>query len=73
MIETLETSHTWSRLEPSSTEAVGGALARALRGQGTPGIVMCHLSHAYRDGASLYFTFAARAPRAARRSSSGGR
>ena len=22
---------------------------------------MCHLSHAYRDGASLYFTFAARA------------
>ena len=29
--------------------------------QGTPGIVMCHLSHAYRDGASLYFTFVARA------------
>ena len=23
----------------------------------TPGIVMCHVSHAYRDGASLYFTF----------------
>ena len=27
-----------------------------------PGVVMCHLSHAYRDGASLYFTFLARSP-----------
>ena len=36
---------------------------RALRDQGTPGIVMCHLSHAYRDGASLYFTFVARGAR----------
>ena len=31
-----------------------------MRAQGTPGIVICHLSHAYRDGASLYFTFACR-------------
>jgi alkyldihydroxyacetonephosphate synthase len=28
---------------------------------GTPAIVNCHLSHAYRDGASLYFTFVSRA------------
>ena len=60
MVETLETSHTWSRLA-ATYDAVGAALSRALREQGTPGIVMCHLSHAYRDGASLYFTFAARA------------
>jgi alkyldihydroxyacetonephosphate synthase len=60
MVETLETSHTWSRL-PELYRAVGGALDGALRDQGTPGIVMCHLSHAYRDGASLYYTFAARA------------
>ena len=60
MIETLETSHTWARLD-DLYRGVGGALERALRDQGTPGIVMCHLSHAYRDGASLYFTFAARA------------
>jgi alkyldihydroxyacetonephosphate synthase len=25
--------------------------------QGAPGIVICHVSHVYRDGASLYFTF----------------
>jgi alkyldihydroxyacetonephosphate synthase len=38
---------------------VGFTLAGALEEQGTPGIVMCHVSHAYRDGASLYFTFIA--------------
>ena len=60
LIETLETSHTWSRVGELH-RSVADALDRALREQGTPGIVMCHLSHAYRDGASLYFTFAARA------------
>ena len=30
-----------------------------MESEGTPGIVMCHLSHAYRDGASLYYTFIA--------------
>ncbi len=60
LIETLETSHTWSHLD-DLYRAVGAALDGALRAQGTPPIVMCHLSHAYRDGASLYFTFAARA------------
>ena len=59
MVETLETSHTWSRLE-QLYEAVRRALESALEDQGTPGIVFCHVSHAYRDGASLYFTFVAR-------------
>ena len=59
LIETLETAHTWSRLGELYA-AVGGALEDALRRGGTPPIVFCHLSHAYRDGASLYFTFAAR-------------
>ena len=59
-VETLETAHSWSRLEELYRE-VGGALDAAMRAQGTPGIVICHLSHAYRDGASLYFTFACRA------------
>ena len=58
MVETLETAHTWSRLA-EHYEAVGGALDRALRGGGEGCLVMCHLSHAYRDGASLYFTFLA--------------
>ena len=59
MAETLETAHSWSklmRLHATVAEAIEASLA----GQGTPGIVMCHLSHAYRDGASLYFTFVAR-------------
>jgi alkyldihydroxyacetonephosphate synthase len=62
MVETLETSHTWSRLHELHS-AVGDAIRRALDEQGTPGLVFCHLSHAYPDGASLYFTFIARARR----------
>jgi alkyldihydroxyacetonephosphate synthase len=64
MVETLETSQTWSRLGELH-EAVGQAIREALDGQGTPGLVFCHLSHAYADGASLYFTFIARARRGA--------
>ncbi len=62
MVETLETSHTWSRLGELHA-AVGGAIRDSLDGQGTPGLVFCHLSHAYADGASLYFTFISRARR----------
>lgn len=58
LVETLETSHVWSRHE-ELYEAVGRALRASLGAQGTPGVVLCHLSHAYRDGASLYFTFIA--------------
>ncbi|HET8955445.1 MAG TPA: FAD-binding oxidoreductase [Solirubrobacterales bacterium] len=64
MVETLETSHTWSRFGELH-EAVGSAIRGALEGQGTPGLVFCHLSHAYADGASLYFTFISRARRGA--------
>ena len=60
LVETLETSHTWSRLGELH-RAVGTAIADSLSAQGTPGLVFCHLSHAYADGASLYFTFVARA------------
>jgi alkyldihydroxyacetonephosphate synthase len=59
MVETLETSHTWSRLGELH-EAVAAAIHGSLDGQGTPGLVFCHLSHAYADGASLYFTFISR-------------
>ena len=58
MAETLETAHTWTRVQELHDE-VRAAIGAALATQGTPGIVMCHLSHAYRDGASLYFTFIA--------------
>ncbi len=59
MVETLETSHTWSRLGELHA-GVGDAIRGALAAQGTPGLVWCHLSHAYADGASLYFTFISR-------------
>jgi len=64
MVETLETSHTWSRFGELH-EAVGTAIRNSLAAQGTPGLVFCHLSHAYADGASLYFTFISRARRGA--------
>jgi alkyldihydroxyacetonephosphate synthase len=57
LVETLETAQTWSRLD-ELYRAVGDALRGAL---GERSIVMCHVSHAYADGASLYFTFLTRA------------
>jgi alkyldihydroxyacetonephosphate synthase len=60
LVETLETSHTWSRLGDLHA-AVGASIRDSLAAQGTPGLVFCHLSHAYADGASLYFTFISRA------------
>jgi alkyldihydroxyacetonephosphate synthase len=58
MVETLETAHNWRRLG-ELYDGVRAAIGTSLAAQGTPGIVMCHLSHAYPDGASLYFTFIA--------------
>jgi alkyldihydroxyacetonephosphate synthase len=55
MVETLETATQWSslgELHRTVTAAIDGAL-------GTPSLVMCHLSHVYESGASLYFTFLA--------------
>jgi alkyldihydroxyacetonephosphate synthase len=59
MVETLETAHTWTRLD-ELYRAVGDALRGVL---GERCIVICHVSHAYADGASLYFTFLTRARR----------
>jgi alkyldihydroxyacetonephosphate synthase len=55
-VETLETATQWSGLF-TLYRAVGDALRGAL-GQC---VVMCHISHVYPSGASLYFTFLARA------------
>ena len=59
MAETLETAAQWSKLLEVN-DAVTGAISRALSEQGTPGIVMCHVSHVYETGASLYYTLLAR-------------
>lgn len=51
LVETLETSATWSRLD-----ATHGAVRRALQAELPRSIVMCHVSHLYPHGGSLYFT-----------------
>ncbi|HEX4114681.1 MAG TPA: FAD-binding oxidoreductase [Solirubrobacteraceae bacterium] len=55
LVETLETATRWSnvrQLHRRVAEAIEGAL-------GAPSLVMCHVSHLYETGASLYFTFIA--------------
>ena len=58
MIETLETCGSWSGLM-RLYGTVGLAIRGALQADGLQGLVFCHLSHAYPDGASLYWTFLA--------------
>ncbi|MEU8345164.1 FAD-binding oxidoreductase [Spirillospora sp. NPDC048832] len=53
--ETLETAAFWSDV-PKLYEAVRAALIGTLSGAGTPPLIMCHISHVYPSGASLYFT-----------------
>ncbi|MEV7222157.1 FAD-binding oxidoreductase [Streptomyces sp. NPDC093681] len=55
LAETLETAAYWSRL-PALYAAVREALTGTLTEAGTPPLVMCHISHVYENGASLYFT-----------------
>jgi alkyldihydroxyacetonephosphate synthase len=58
LVETLETATTWSNL-PDLYAAVADALRASLTARGTPPLVMCHVSHLYPSGASLYYTFMA--------------
>ncbi|MDL4774749.1 FAD-binding oxidoreductase [Actinomadura xylanilytica] len=55
LVETLETAAFWSAV-PALYAAVREALVGTLAGAGTPPLVMCHISHVYAAGASLYFT-----------------
>jgi alkyldihydroxyacetonephosphate synthase len=58
LCETLETATDWSNV-PALKAAVTDALTTALGESGTPALVMCHISHVYPTGASLYFTVVA--------------
>jgi alkyldihydroxyacetonephosphate synthase len=58
MVETLETATQWSNLVRLH-RLLGRAISSALSACGTPALVMCHVSHLYESGASLYFTFLA--------------
>ncbi len=55
LAETLETATTWANL-PALKTAVTAALTESLTASGTKPIVLCHISHVYPAGASLYFT-----------------
>jgi alkyldihydroxyacetonephosphate synthase len=59
-VDTLETAASWSKIDALAS-AVRTALDTAIRETaprpGAHGIVMCHISHSYPDGASLYFTY----------------
>jgi|SRR5579884_229247 len=55
LVETLETATFWSSLD-RLYQAVSTALRESLSALGTPPAILCHISHVYRAGASLYFT-----------------
>jgi alkyldihydroxyacetonephosphate synthase len=57
LVETVETATFWSRL-PDLHARVSAALSGALADDSP--LVLCHVSHVYPTGASLYFTVAAR-------------
>ena len=58
LCETLETATNWSNIGALKS-AVTEALTTALAETGTPALVLCHISHVYPTGASLYFTVVA--------------
>jgi alkyldihydroxyacetonephosphate synthase len=58
LCETLETATDWSNIAALKA-AVTDALTAALAESGTPALVLCHISHVYACGASLYFTVVA--------------
>ena len=58
LVDTLETATTWNRLSTLHTQIMG-AFREAFEELRVPGFAMAHMSHVYRTGASLYFTFIA--------------
>jgi alkyldihydroxyacetonephosphate synthase len=58
LVDTLETATTWDKLE-----ALHGAMKRsieeAISEMGVAGVAFAHVSHAYPDGASIYYTIVA--------------
>ena len=59
-VDTLETAASWTKLGDlyvAVRDALDTAVREAAPRDGAHGIVQCHISHAYADGASLYFTY----------------
>jgi alkyldihydroxyacetonephosphate synthase len=62
MADVAETSTVWSKVLPLYTGTVEAVKAR-FREEDGKGYIGCHISHTYKTGACLYFTFAARQPK----------
>jgi alkyldihydroxyacetonephosphate synthase len=58
LVDTLETATTWNRLSVLHSH-ITAAFREAFDELRVPGLAMAHMSHVYRTGASLYFTFMA--------------
>jgi alkyldihydroxyacetonephosphate synthase len=61
MADVAETSTLWSNVLPLYAATIAAVQARFRQDDGT-GFIGCHISHTYKTGACLYFTFAARQP-----------
>lgn len=62
MADTVETAAVWSNVE-RLYDGTRQALLNGIWGTRVQGLVGCHVSHVYPEGASLYFTFLARQKR----------
>lgn len=58
LVDTLETATTWDKLEALHA-VIKESIETAMAAMGVTGLAFAHVSHAYRDGASLYFTLIA--------------
>lgn len=55
IVETMETAAPWSRIE-SLHDTIKADIEKAMADRGTPALVLCHISHLYTAGCSLYYT-----------------
>jgi alkyldihydroxyacetonephosphate synthase len=59
-VDTLETATTWPKvasLYAAVRKALESTILETAPRPGARGVVLCHISHCYPDGASLYFTY----------------
>ena len=55
IVETMETSAPWSKVNELHDTITAG-IEKAMADRGTPAFVLCHVSHLYATGCSLYYT-----------------
>ena len=58
LVDTLETATTWDKLE-ALHGAIKKSIEEAIAEMDVAGLAFAHVSHAYRDGASIYYTLVA--------------